>query len=131
MHSGDVAYNTIDSLSAFWPGLQVLSGDIQSAIKLHMICMFNQADIYLHPPTNNKTSDYNLWRQHSGLPEVYDTSYMQATSHQYPLRPGKHPCPHRQPQVFIDCPRRIYRVHMVFVSSKDVPLQYVFLSQRS
>jgi len=68
MHSGDVAYNTIDSLSAFWPGLQVLSGDIQSAIKLHMMY-------------------YNLWRQHSGLPEVYDTSYMQATSHQYPLRP--------------------------------------------
>ena len=41
MHSGDVAYNTIDSLSAFWPGLQVLSGDIQSAIKLHMMCMFD------------------------------------------------------------------------------------------
>ena len=41
MHSGDVVYNTIDSLSAFWPGLQVLSGDIQSAIKLHMMCTFD------------------------------------------------------------------------------------------
>ncbi|KAF8812365.1 glycoside hydrolase family 47 protein [Phlegmacium glaucopus] len=68
MHSGDAAYNTIDSLSAFWPGLQVLSGDIQSAIKLHLLY-------------------YNLWRQHSGLPEVYDANYKQATSHQYPLRP--------------------------------------------
>jgi mannosidase alpha-like ER degradation enhancer 1 len=38
MHSGDVAYNTVDSLSAFWPGLQVLAGDVQNAIKLHMIC---------------------------------------------------------------------------------------------
>jgi len=38
MHSGDVAYYTIDSLSAFWPGLQVLAGDVQNAIKLHMIC---------------------------------------------------------------------------------------------
>ncbi|PPQ77269.1 hypothetical protein CVT25_010851 [Psilocybe cyanescens] len=68
MHSGDAAYNIIDSLSAFWPGLQVLAGDVQNAIKLHMIY-------------------YNLWRQYSGLPEVYDTNYKQATSHSYPLRP--------------------------------------------
>jgi len=39
MHSGDVAYLTVDSLSAFWPGLQVLAGDVQNAIKLHMLCM--------------------------------------------------------------------------------------------
>lgn len=38
MHSGFIAYNTVDSLSAFWPGLQVLAGDIESAIKAHMIC---------------------------------------------------------------------------------------------
>ncbi|KAF5393914.1 hypothetical protein D9757_000102 [Collybiopsis confluens] len=68
MRSGDVAYNTIDSLSAFWPGLQVLAGDVQSAIKLHL-------------------AYYNLWRKHSGIPEVYDTSFKQATSHGYPLRP--------------------------------------------
>ncbi|TFK43613.1 alpha mannosidase-like protein [Crucibulum laeve] len=68
MHTGDIAYNTVDSLSAFWPGLQVLAGDVQSAIKLHM-------------------SYYNLWREHAGLPEVYDTSHKKATSHQYPLRP--------------------------------------------
>ncbi|KAF9469122.1 alpha mannosidase-like protein [Collybia nuda] len=68
MNSGDVAYHTIDSLSAFWPGLQVLAGDVQSAIKLHLIY-------------------YNLWRQYSGLPEVFDTNYKRATSHQYPLRP--------------------------------------------
>ncbi|KAJ7667940.1 alpha mannosidase-like protein [Mycena polygramma] len=68
MYSGDTAYFTVDSLSAFWPGLQVLAGDIQNAIKLHMIY-------------------YNLWRKHSGLPEVYDTNFKQATSHQYPLRP--------------------------------------------
>lgn len=34
-------------------------------------------------------TDYNLWREHSGLPEVYDTKFRQATAHQYPLRPGK------------------------------------------
>lgn len=68
MKNGDAAYYTVDSLSAFWPGLQVLAGDVQNAIKLHLIY-------------------YNLWRQHSGLPEVYDTNYKVATSHQYPLRP--------------------------------------------
>ncbi|KAG6895527.1 hypothetical protein C0992_000833 [Termitomyces sp. T32_za158] len=68
MDSGDVAYFTVDSLSAFWPGLQVLAGDVQNAIKLHLIY-------------------YNLWRTHSGLPEVYDTNFKKATSHQYPLRP--------------------------------------------
>jgi len=40
MHTGDPAYLTVDSLSAFWPGLQVLAGDVHSAIKLHMICSF-------------------------------------------------------------------------------------------
>ncbi|KAJ7276287.1 alpha mannosidase-like protein [Mycena haematopus] len=68
MNSGDTAYFTVDSLSAFWPGLQVLAGDVQNAIKLHMMY-------------------YNLWRKHSGLPEVYDTNVGLATSHHYPLRP--------------------------------------------
>lgn len=68
MHNGDVAYNTIDSLSAFWPGLQVLAGDVQNAIKLHHMY-------------------YNIWRAYAGLPEVYDTHHKRATSFQYPLRP--------------------------------------------
>ncbi|KAJ7904433.1 alpha mannosidase-like protein [Mycena olivaceomarginata] len=68
MNTGETAFYTVDSLSAFWPGLQVLAGDVQSAIKIHMMY-------------------YNLWRKHSGLPEVYDTNVRVATSHQYPLRP--------------------------------------------
>ena len=48
MNSGDAVYNTIDSLSAFWPGLATLAGDIQNAIKLHLMY-------------------WNLWRRHSGL----------------------------------------------------------------
>ena len=36
--TGDQAYNTLDSLSAFWPGLQVLAGDIENAIKSHLLC---------------------------------------------------------------------------------------------
>ena len=38
IHSGEPVYNTVDSLSAFWPGLQVLAGDIENAIKSHLIC---------------------------------------------------------------------------------------------
>ncbi|KAJ3723053.1 alpha mannosidase-like protein [Lentinula raphanica] len=68
MRSGSVVYKNVDSLSAFWPGLQVLAGDVQSAIKLHM-------------------AYYNLWRKYSGLPEVYDTKWKEAISHGYPLRP--------------------------------------------
>ena len=34
--------------------------------------------------------DYNVWRQHSGLPEMYDASYKVATSNHYGLRPGKY-----------------------------------------
>jgi mannosidase alpha-like ER degradation enhancer 1 len=36
MQTGAVATTTIDSLSAFWPGLQVLAGDIEAAIQSHM-----------------------------------------------------------------------------------------------
>lgn len=87
MNSGDVAYNTVDSLSAFWPGLQVLAGDIQNAIKSHMMCE-NKKRLYETFSPTFVFADYNLWRTHSGLPEVYDTHFQQATSHQYPLRPG-------------------------------------------
>ena len=38
IHSGDVAFSTADSLSAFWSGLQVLAGDVENAIKSHLIC---------------------------------------------------------------------------------------------
>ncbi|CAE6381543.1 unnamed protein product [Rhizoctonia solani] len=36
--TGNLATVYIDSLSAFWPGLQVLAGDIQNAIKSHLVC---------------------------------------------------------------------------------------------
>ncbi|KAI6105659.1 glycoside hydrolase family 47 protein [Pisolithus sp. B1] len=68
IHTGNHAYSTIDSLSAFWPGLQVLAGDVQNAIKSHL-------------------TYWNIWRRHSGMPEVWDAHFMQATSFQYPLRP--------------------------------------------
>ncbi|KAA1076719.1 alpha mannosidase-like protein [Puccinia graminis f. sp. tritici] len=68
MQTGAVATTTIDSLSAFWPGLQVLAGDIEAAIQSHMTYA-------------------NLWARYSGIPEVFDIHRKQATSLGYPLRP--------------------------------------------
>ena len=38
MATGETVYHTLDSLSAFWPGLQVLAGDVENAVKSHMLC---------------------------------------------------------------------------------------------
>jgi hypothetical protein len=40
MLKGQVASSNVDSLSAFWAGLQVLAGDIQGAVKSHLYCEF-------------------------------------------------------------------------------------------
>jgi len=88
IHSGEAEYFTIDSLSAFWPGLQVLAGDIENAIKTHLMC---KPAPPLAPPISNLipfAADWNLWKKFSGLPEVFDTAFLQATSWHYPLRPG-------------------------------------------
>ncbi|KZV75403.1 glycoside hydrolase family 47 protein [Peniophora sp. CONT] len=68
LSNGNLLYYTYDSLSAFWPGLQVIAGDIDNAIKSHMFF-------------------WNLWQKYSGLPEVYDMNYKTATSLAFPLRP--------------------------------------------
>ncbi|CAK9783494.1 unnamed protein product [Cutaneotrichosporon oleaginosum] len=44
--------SVIDSLSAFFPGVQVLAGDIESAIRNHLIF-------------------WNIWRRYSGIPESW------------------------------------------------------------
>jgi mannosidase alpha-like ER degradation enhancer 1 len=44
--------STIDSLAAFLPGMQVLAGDLESAIKHHLVY-------------------WNLWRRYSAIPESW------------------------------------------------------------
>ncbi|KAH7344593.1 alpha-mannosidase [Rhizoctonia solani] len=66
--TGNLATVYIDSLSAFWPGLQVLAGDIQSAIKSHLVY-------------------WNLWRRYSGIPETFNIATRQGVTLGYPLRP--------------------------------------------
>ncbi|KAG8762914.1 alpha mannosidase-like protein [Ceratobasidium sp. 423] len=67
-NTGDLATVYIDSLSAFWPGLQVLAGDVQSAIKSHLVY-------------------WNLWRRYSGIPETFNIATRQGVTLGYPLRP--------------------------------------------
>ncbi|KAI0232442.1 hypothetical protein L0F63_005231 [Massospora cicadina] len=64
-----VLMNTwIDSLAAFFPGLQVLAGDVENAIKTHL-------------------GFYHIWRKFRGLPERFDLEAKRPALSFYPLRP--------------------------------------------
>jgi mannosidase alpha-like ER degradation enhancer 1 len=68
MDSGTLMATWIDSLGAFMPGIQVLYGDLESAIKGHLVF-------------------YNIWRRYHALPERFDFYQQTADIHSYPLRP--------------------------------------------
>ncbi|KAF7723480.1 alpha mannosidase-like protein [Apophysomyces ossiformis] len=68
MSSGSLMATWIDSLSSFFPGLQVLHGDIDAAIKGHLVF-------------------YNIWRKYHGLPERFDFYQKVVDIGFYPLRP--------------------------------------------
>ncbi|CAG7849149.1 ER degradation-enhancing alpha-mannosidase-like protein 1 Flags: Precursor [Serendipita indica DSM 11827] len=60
--------SNVDSLSAFWGGLQVLAGDVQNAIKSHLFY-------------------WSLWRKYHAIPELFNTASHKLTVTSYPLRP--------------------------------------------
>ncbi|KAI8330397.1 glycoside hydrolase [Choanephora cucurbitarum] len=66
--SGNLMSYWIDSLSAFFPGLQVLYGDLEAAIKGHLIY-------------------FNIWRRYHALPERFDFFQKTVDLPYYPLRP--------------------------------------------
>jgi ER degradation enhancer, mannosidase alpha-like 1 len=70
MQSGRHTHIQFNSLQAFWPGLQVLAGDVDAAI-----------------PTQD--AFYGLWQRYSGLPErfVLNANALHSTERYYPLRP--------------------------------------------
>jgi mannosidase alpha-like ER degradation enhancer 1 len=45
----------VDSLSAFFPGVMVLAGDIESAIRGHLVF-------------------WNIWRKYDAIPESWDST---------------------------------------------------------
>ncbi|KAL1021176.1 hypothetical protein UPYG_G00009780 [Umbra pygmaea] len=70
MHKGTVSMPVFQSLEAFWPGLQSLIGDLDSALRT------------FH-------NYYTVWRQFGGLPEFYSIpqGYTVDKREGYPLRP--------------------------------------------
>ncbi|KAJ1977755.1 hypothetical protein H4R35_002172 [Dimargaris xerosporica] len=68
MWQGKPQNSWIDSLSAFFSGLQVLAGDVESAIRSHLVY-------------------YNIWQKYHAMPERFDTYYQVPVLSYYPLRP--------------------------------------------
>ncbi|KAJ7558268.1 hypothetical protein O6H91_04G031400 [Diphasiastrum complanatum] len=70
MNSAVVVWPLFNSLQAFWPGLQVLSGDIEPAIRTHM-------------------AFFSVWKKFGFTPEGFNlaTLTVQPGQKSYPLRP--------------------------------------------
>ncbi|XP_028265180.1 ER degradation-enhancing alpha-mannosidase-like protein 2 [Parambassis ranga] len=70
MHKGTVTMPVFQSLEAFWPGLQSLLGNLDSAVRTFQ-------------------NYYSVWRQFGGLPEFYSIpqGYTVDKREGYPLRP--------------------------------------------
>ncbi|XP_067941265.1 ER degradation-enhancing alpha-mannosidase-like protein 3 isoform X2 [Watersipora subatra] len=75
MHKPTVSgRNIMDSLLAFWPGLQVLKGDLKSAIEMHeVLYQITQRHTFLPEAV---TSDFHVhWGQHPLRPEFVESTY--------------------------------------------------------
>ncbi|TPX31952.1 hypothetical protein SmJEL517_g04857 [Synchytrium microbalum] len=68
MDNGQLTTTWVDSLAAFFPGLQILYGDIENAKRLHHLY-------------------FSLWRRFKSLPERFDWTGRSAIVPHYPLRP--------------------------------------------
>uniref|UniRef100_A0A5F8GV42 alpha-1,2-Mannosidase n=1 Tax=Monodelphis domestica TaxID=13616 RepID=A0A5F8GV42_MONDO len=68
MFSGQMMNTWIDSLQAFFPGLQILIGDVENAICLHAFY-------------------YAIWKRFGALPERYNWQLQVPETPFYPLRP--------------------------------------------
>ncbi|KAL4655231.1 ER degradation-enhancing alpha-mannosidase-like protein 1-like [Arapaima gigas] len=68
MFNGQIMNTWIDSLQAFFPGLQVLNGDVENAICLHAFY-------------------YAIWKRFGALPERYNWQLQAPDVLFYPLRP--------------------------------------------
>lgn len=82
--------NFMDSLLAFWPGLQVLSGDLKPAVQTHeMLYQVMQMHTFIPEAF---TFDFQIhWGQHHLRPEFIESTYFlyKATGDHYYLQVGK------------------------------------------
>ncbi|XP_055849202.1 ER degradation-enhancing alpha-mannosidase-like protein 3 isoform X2 [Episyrphus balteatus] len=82
--------NFMDSLLAFWPGLQVLSGDLKPAVQTHeMLYQVMQMHTFIPEAF---TVDFQIhWGQHHLRPEFIESTYFlyKATNDHHYLQVGK------------------------------------------
>ncbi|XP_055383860.1 ER degradation-enhancing alpha-mannosidase-like protein 3 isoform X2 [Condylostylus longicornis] len=82
--------NFMDALLAFWPGLQVLSGDLKPAVQTHeMLYQVMQMHTFIPEAF---TADFQIhWGQHHLRPEFIESTYFlyKATNDHYYLQVGK------------------------------------------
>ncbi|XP_055925228.1 ER degradation-enhancing alpha-mannosidase-like protein 3 isoform X2 [Argiope bruennichi] len=104
--------NFMDSLLAFWPGLQVLKGDIKPAIETHeMLYQVMQRHNFLPEAF---TVDFQVhWGQHPLRPEFVESTYFlyKATNDPYYLEVGRK---------VLDSLQKYARVPCGFAAVKDV-----------
>ncbi|OQR79004.1 ER degradation-enhancing alpha-mannosidase 3-like [Tropilaelaps mercedesae] len=106
------AKNFMDALLAFWPGLQVLKGDIKPAIETHeMLYQVMQRHNFLPEAF---TTDFQVhWGQHPLRPEFIESTYFlyKATGDPYYLEVGRR---------VVDSLQSLARVPCGFAAVKDV-----------
>ncbi|XP_072930499.1 ER degradation-enhancing alpha-mannosidase-like protein 3 isoform X7 [Epargyreus clarus] len=85
--------NFMDALLAFWPGVQVMMGDLRPAVEIHeMLYQVMQRHTFIPEAF---TSDFQVhWGQHPLRPEFLESTYFlhRATGDPYYLRVGR-TCP--------------------------------------
>ena len=85
-----IAKGFMDALTAFWPGLQVLKGDLRSAISTH--AMLNEViRRHTYLPEAFTTDLQVYWANHQMRPEFLESTYFlhRATQEDYYLEIGK------------------------------------------
>lgn len=110
------AKNYMDSLLAFWPGLQVLKGDIKPAIETHeMLFQVMQRHKFLPEAF---TTDFQVhWGNHFLRPEFIESTYFlyKATKDEHYLHVGKY---------VLQSLQEFTRVQCGFAAVKDVRTGY-------
>ncbi|XP_018018323.1 ER degradation-enhancing alpha-mannosidase-like protein 3 isoform X2 [Hyalella azteca] len=96
--------NYMDAFLAFWPGLQVLKGDIKPAIETHeMLYQVTQRHHFLPEAF---TTDFQVhWGQHPLRPEFVESTYLlhEATGDPYYLRVGQEALRSLQKRAWVPC----------------------------
>ncbi|XP_037037470.1 ER degradation-enhancing alpha-mannosidase-like protein 3 [Bradysia coprophila] len=96
--------NFMDALLAFWPGLQVLSGDLKPAVQTHeMLYQVMQMHTFIPEAF---TFDFQIhWGQHPLRPEFIESTYFlyKATGDHYYLQVAKKALQTLQKHARVDC----------------------------